>query len=262
MYEYIKNESKNFEIFRANVIAYMLNCDAEGKVIRNLDMYQFSTRTTLSTKCKLQQMHAVVSKLIDRKLIRRTIRGKYAVARRSALEVELENALIDAGMAKIEVESDQLLELLNPENPNRNNFRINVLRHMINLHIQQMPIRTRDFHRFSSYYQPKGTYHAILFIFNTLLKAGAIKPSVKQGKYHVTDLNHIKKMLCDKEKSVRVPLSYPGMGRIVKPRNPLPASRSRHAEKQQIRENKPSPWHKPTPAWVGALDAVFGNLGR
>lgn len=261
MYEYIKNESKNFEIFRANVIAYMLNCDAEGKVIRNLDMYQFSTRTT-SLQCKNQQMNAVITKLIDRNLVKRTIRGKYAVVRRNALEIELENALVDAGMEKIEGAPDQLLELLNPENPNKNNFRINVLRHMINSHIQQMPIRTSDLNKFSSYCQPKGTYHGILFIFNKLLKAGAIKPGARQGKYHVTDLNVIKKMLCEKEQAMSVPLSYPGMARIVKPRNPLPASRSRHAEMQQIRENKPSPWHKPTPAWVGALDAVFGNLGR
>lgn len=268
MYEYIKNENKSHDIFRANVIAYMLNCHAEGKIIRQFDMRQFCTATsrncTTTTKNEGMriQLHNMIAKILDRGLIKRVSRGVYAVVNERAMADELHNAKFNAWLLKIETESDQLLELLNPNKPSKENFRINVLRHMINLHTQQMPIRRMNFNQFSSYHQQNGIYYGVKYIFDALLNAGAITRGVKTGTYHITNLNAVKKMLCDKEKSVGVPPSYPGMAKRPKAKQQPPAVKMHAEEKWQFTDNKPSPWHKPAPAWLGALDAVMGNLGR
>lgn len=268
MHEYIKNENKSHDIFRANVIAYMLNCHAEGKIIRQFDMRQFCTATsrncTTITKNEGMriQLHNMIAKILDRGLIKRVSKGVYAVVSERAMDDELYNAKVNAGLEKIEVNNDQILDYLNRDNPNPNNFRINVLRHLINLYIQQMPIRLTDFNQFSAYHQPRGSYSGVRYIFNTLLNAGAIERGIKPGTCHVTDLNIVKKMLCDKENSVGVPPSYPGMAKRPKAKQQPPAVKMHAEEKWQFTDNKPSPWHKPAPAWIGALDAVMGNLGR
>lgn len=262
MYEYIKNENKNHDIFRANVISYMLNCHAENKRIRAFHMRQFCTAAKKNDGHRIQ-VYKAIAKILDRGLINRVSRGVYTVVKERAMVDELHDAKVNAGLEKIEVGGDQLLDYLNRDKPSCKNFRVNVLRHMINLHIQQVPIKIRSFNQFSACHQPSGTYNGVRYIFNTLLNAGAIEHGIKLGTYYVTDLNIVKKMLCDKEQSMSVPLSYPGFAIQLKVKQ-----QTHHIRKKQkkvhiaLRQDKPSPWFKPQPAWLGALDAVIGNLGR
>jgi len=260
MYEYFDNPKKSFLIVRLNVVAYMLNCHDKGEVIRNTGMYGF---TVLEDKYlyRAGQLHRVTKYLIKRGLIVRTIRGKYAVVDRVKLENELRSIMTVAGVFKVDTEigDDELLDLWEPENPNEENFSINVLRHLINLHVQDAPIRATDFNRFTAHQGTiKGVYNGVRYVFKILYLYGAVKKSRTPGFYHITDLQFIKEMLCEKERRKGVPLSYPGLVRKVKL---IEESKKKHVPvKTKHKKDELSPWYEPQKGWVSMLDSVMGNL--
>lgn len=268
MYEYFENENKTHEIFRVNIISYMLNCHAEGRIIHNSAMRKFTTAPD-KYLYKTQQLNRIALYLIQCRLIIRVQLGIYAVIDAIGLKKDLQNALMFAGLLKEESESshDMLLDIIDPDKPSRRTFRINVLRHMINLHIQQLPIKASGFNQFSAHKKEWGVYNGVHIIFKKLLVFCAIKRGAKSVTchgschvYQVTDLEFIKKMLCDLELEKGFPVSYPGMMRkmAVMEKAVIPAQTKK--AKSRPKEEKISAWHKPAPAWVNMLDSVFGNL--
>lgn len=258
MFECFENPGKLYEITLANMIAHMLNCHAEGKAIRNLDMKKF---TTVQDKLfyKTQQLNRIATTLIRRGLITRIHQGKYAVTDEHRLKDALHDAMMAAGLlAEDEPDHDLLLDIIDPGKPSSRTFFINLLRHMINLHIQQMPIRAMDFNRFSTYQKVASVNNGVHRTFKMLFYFGALKKGVERGVYHVTDLQFIKKMLCDKEQLKGFPPSYPGLVRKIN----LPKIEIKKAYIRKAKPESASPWHKPPPAWVNMLDSVMGNLGR
>ncbi|CAE6723369.1 hypothetical protein [Candidatus Nitrotoga fabula] len=265
MYKYIKNENKSHDVFRINIISYMLNCHADGKSILAVDMKTFSTAKE-KHRYKSNQLCRVASDLIERGLIKRIYQGRYEVVNESALKKELQNDLMFNGFFGEEKESNQdlLLDILYPC-PSEKTFRINVLRHIVNLHIQNLPIRAVELKRFSTYKKQDGGYRGVSRIFKVLLDFCAIKRSVIYGGrhlYYVTDLAFIKEMLCDLEQSNGFPVSYPGLKRKIKIIEQAEMPLKTGKVKVKPKKESPSPWFKPPPAWLGALDAVMGNLGR
>lgn len=262
-YEYFENENKSHDVFRINIISYMLNCHADGKPIRAVDMKTFSTAKE-KHRYKSNQLCRVASDLIERGLIKRIYQGRYEIVNEAALKKELQNDLMFNGFFGEEKESNQdlLLDILYPC-PSEKTFRINVLRHIVNLHIQNLPIRAVELKRFSTYKKQDGGYRGVSRIFKVLLDFCAIKRSVIYGGrhiYYVTDLPLIKKMLCDLEQAKGFPVSYPGMIRKITIIEQAAIPSETKKAKIRLKEENISAWHKPAPAWVNMLDSVMWNL--